>query len=365
MLGDLELIGGLGRQGRTTIHGLFDAENSYCENEQIFGRFPPGFYRKTAPLFDFFDHSYYRIPMLLLYRIQGERRYGLNAFPPHRRKAWAFQVILSGQCSLLVQKDNVTHEERVTGPVLSIAGPDCPHVWRGKPDDVCKVMCFHFDQADPILCSVIGQDGYRYVSISDGDIQALQALYDRCGEVRGKAGFMSARVHASYKTNVNLGAAKGSIAPAASLETSRKAGFLAPLIYGIVSRELTLLFLKHVPRAELGPAPDFCENKVAEAMAWYEVNLANGPSIQDVASAIHISPTHLRRLFHKVRGMSPQAAFTHLQFERAKWLMRDLSLPLERVAENSGFGSASALSRTFKKEFGISPKKFRTKLRKS
>jgi len=303
--------------------------------------------------------------MLLLYRIQGERRYGIKPFPPHRRKAWAFQIILEGTCSLLVREDNVTREERIKGPVLAIAGPDCAHVWSGREDDYCKVMAFHFDQADPILCSVIGQSGHRCVDLSESDLLTLQALYDRCNEVRRAVGFMSARVHASYKENAANVSPKETQPPRISLDTSKKAGFFAPLIYGVVSRELTLLFLKHISRSELGPAPDFGESKVAEALAWYEMNLASGPNIQEVASAIHISPTHLRRLFHKVRGMSPQAAFTRVQFERAKWLMRDLAMPLERVAENSGFGSASAFSRTFTKEFGISPKMHRLKMQKS
>ncbi|GEM_PF-1064888 len=294
----------------------------------------------------------------LLYRIQIERRYGEYSFPPHRRKAWAFQIILEGTCSLLIRKDNRVTEERIKGPILCVAGPDCAHVWSGTAEDRCQVIVLHFDQADPILCSVLGQDGCRYVRLSKGDLAAIQGLYERCSQVRRAAGFASERVHASYKNNAtNL--SKETVPPRIPLEAGQKAVFYAPLIYDIVAKELALIFLKHIPRADLGSLPDFSESKVAEALAWYEVNLATGPSIQDVAAAIHISPTHLRRLFHKVRGMSPQTAFTHVQFERSKWLMRDRSMSFERVAESSGFGSASAFSRTFKKEFGISPKQYR------
>jgi AraC family transcriptional regulator len=297
----------------------------------------------------------------LLYRIQIERRYGEYSFPPHKRKAWAFQIILDGTCSLLIRKGDRVLEEHIKGPILCVAGPDCVHVWSGKPEDRCNVMVFHFDQADPILCSVLGQDGYRYIRLSKADIPLLQSLYNRCNQVRRTPGFTTKRVRESYKKNaVNL--SNATVPPRIALDAGQKAAFYAPLIYDIVSKELTLLFLKYIPRADLGNTPDFGDSKVAEALAWYGVNLPNGPSIQEVAAAIHVSPTHLRRLFHKVRGMSPQAAFTHLQFERSKLLMKDRSMSFERVAENSGFGSASAFSRTFKKEFGISPKQYRMKL---
>jgi transcriptional regulator GlxA family with amidase domain len=107
---------------------------------------------------------------------------------------------------------------------------------------------------------------------------------------------------------------------------------------------------------------DFGKSKVIEALAWYNANLAFGPNIEEVAHAVHLSSTHLRRLFHKVWGTSPQAAFTHAQFERAKELMLDQVISLERIAEYSGFGSASAFSRAFKVEFGVSPKSYRSKL---
>jgi transcriptional regulator GlxA family with amidase domain len=39
--------------------------------------------------------------------------------------------------------------------------------------------------------------------------------------------------------------------------------------------------------------------------------------------------------------------------------MRDPAMTLERISESTGFGSASAFSRSFTKEFGIPPKTYR------
>ena len=272
--------------------------------------------------------------MFLLYRNQGERRFGLHPISPYPRKAWEFQFILEGQCSLVIQENGVNREERLLGPVLAITGPDCVHGWGGRSEDLCKVMIFHFDEADFTLRTIVGLNGNRKLRFSQEEIPAIQGLYDRCAEVRR---------------------AIGTSPP----EARKRAGYFAPLIYNIVAMELTLFFLKHIPKAELGPVANFGESKVTEALVWYETNLGRSPKITDVAHAVHLSSTHLRRLFHRVRGMSPQAAFTRIQFERVKWLMRDPNLTIERIGESAGFGSASAFSRAFKSEFGVSPKRFR------
>ena len=277
--------------------------------------------------------------MFLLYRNQGERRFGLQPISPYPRKAWEFKFVLEGQCSLVIQENGVNRDARLIGPVISITGPECVHGWGGRPEDVCRVLIFHFDEADFSLRAIVGSSGHRKLRFSREEIPALQALYDRCAEVRR---------------------AIGTSPP----EARKRAGVFAPLIYNIVAMELTLFFLKHIPKAELGPAANFGESKVAEAIVWYETNLIRSPNIADVSRAVHLSTTHLRRLFHRVRAMSPQTAFTRVQFERVRWLMRDPNLTIERIGESAGFGSASAFSRAFKTEFGVSPKTYRESLQR-
>lgn len=276
--------------------------------------------------------------MFLLYRNQGERRYGLEPIQPYPRGAWEFQFFLKGECDLLVRDGKTMRTERLVGPVLVATGPDCVHGWGGRPGDVCQNMIFHFDEMDYTVRSILGRDGWRKLSFRSGEISTLQALYDRCAEARKAIG-------------------------TTPLEVRKRAGFFEPLIYRIVATELTLFFLKHIRKSELGAPPNYGESKVTEAIGWYEANLTKSPNIADVADAIHISPTHLRRLFHKIRGESPQAAFTRIQFERAKWLMREPGMTFERIAENAGFGSSSAFSRAFKAEFHLSPRSYRENLR--
>lgn len=269
--------------------------------------------------------------MFLVYCNDGDRTYAAkhpskHYVFPHSRKEWAFQFILKGNCIRLNRENNTTREEPMTGPVVCVSGPDCVHGWTARTNDTCSVLIFHFDEADYSLRHVVDRAGYRCARFSAKDIPKLRALFNRCRQAQ--------RTH----------------------------DFSSPTIYHIVSLELTLFFLALIPRAELADRTDFGKNKVIEALAWYKANLTHGPSIEEVARASHLSSAHLRRLFHKTQGTSPQESFTRTQFDRAKELMLDQSLSLERIAENSGFGSASAFSRAFKVEFGISPKLYRARL---
>ena len=188
------------------------------------------------------------------------------------------------------------------------------------------MLVFHFDEVDYNLKQVIPRNGFQCVTFPAKEIPRLQALYKRC------------------------------------IEAKKNPGIFSLMVFSVVSIELALFFLKLVPRTSLVIGTDYEAKKVVEALAWYQANLISSPTIEEVARAVHVSSTHLRRLFHKVQGMSPQKAFTHVQFERAKEVMLDSSVSLERIAENSGFGSASSFSRAFKLEFDVPPKIYRLKM---
>lgn len=276
--------------------------------------------------------------MFLLYRNKGERWYGREPIQPYLRETWQFQFFLEGESDLILREEGTTRTERLIAPVVVVTGPQCNHGWGGRPTDHCLNLIFHFDEIDYAVRTIVGNAGYRKLRFRSSEIPFLQALYDRCAEARKAIG-------------------------TTPLEVQRRAGFLEPLIYRVVASELALFFLRHLPKSEMGTPANYGETKVNEAMAWYEANLQLSPNIADVARAIHLSPTHLRRLFHKIRGVSPQSAFTHVQFERAKWLMRDPEMTLEQIGESAGFGSGSAFSRAFKAQFDTSPRDYREQMR--
>jgi len=264
--------------------------------------------------------------MYLLYFSDGPRAYGKRLMVPHCRKRWAFQVNLGGSCTLTVQERGETRHLRIEGPWATVAGPECSHAWSGLPEDRNEVAVFHFSAVSPLLESVVGRSGWRAFPITEEQVAAVREWAGRCRE---------------------------------ALEERH----LARQIFRIVEGELSLMVLKTIPESELGPPPDLAELKVAQAIAWYTTRLASGPTIGEVAQALHLSLAHLRRLFHRATQRSPQAVLSRVRFERAIELMRDPRITLEQVAENAGFGSASAFSRAFRAAYGVPPGVYRRQLK--
>lgn len=268
--------------------------------------------------------------MNLLYLGTGQRFYGKRFEALHRRRGWEIQFFLHGSCTFSYRDESgaVFQEQINAGAhgVTVVSGPECAHAWGGEKSEECEVAVFQFDEIDPLLARVIGAGGQRIFTLESGGAEVVRHWAARCGRERESPGFFSSRV------------------------------------FEIAGRELSLLLLRKLPSMELGPAPDYAAMKVAAALGWYRASLVSSPTLAEVAAAVHLSPAHLRRLFHRVAGRPPQQVMGEVQFERAMELMGDRSLTLERVAESAGFGSGSAFSRAFRKKFGVSPQAFRAEM---
>lgn len=83
-------------------------------------------------------------------------------------------------------------------------------------------------------------------------------------------------------------------------------------------------------------------------------------SLSDMADAAGISVIHLSRLFKEITGDTPNHYMLIKRFDNArKRLLEDMSSNIADVARSSGFSSANAFGTAFKKEFGMSPGKYR------
>lgn len=68
-------------------------------------------------------------------------------------------------------------------------------------------------------------------------------------------------------------------------------------------------------------------------------------SLENMAELVHVSPRHLTRLFREHAQTAPTEYLRLLRVAQAQALLADSRLPMERVAELSGFGSARDLRR--------------------
>ena len=95
--------------------------------------------------------------------------------------------------------------------------------------------------------------------------------------------------------------------------------------------------------------------------------IANGAldsgGIEDLSDRLGVSSRHLRRLFRKHLGASPQSVAHTQRLHFAKQLLDDSELPLNQVAIAAGFGSVRRFNDAFLNSYGRTPRELR-KIRK-
>jgi len=88
-------------------------------------------------------------------------------------------------------------------------------------------------------------------------------------------------------------------------------------------------------------------------------NLNQQMQIEDVAKYVHISASHLRRLFKKSLRLSLGAYIRQARIHRASFLIRSTQMSFSQIATKCGFSSLFSFSRTFMQEVKMSPTSYR------
>jgi AraC-like DNA-binding protein len=116
-------------------------------------------------------------------------------------------------------------------------------------------------------------------------------------------------------------------------------------------RQLDLLFR----RARQQETSSDAEQLVREAEILMAQRFAGACAVQEIARTLGVSPSSLREKFARLRGQSPHAYLQQIRVNHALTLLRSSNQTLEAIAAQSGFDSASHLSRTIKSATGHSP----------
>jgi AraC-like DNA-binding protein len=96
-----------------------------------------------------------------------------------------------------------------------------------------------------------------------------------------------------------------------------------------------------------------------DGLALIHERLADDLSLGDVAAEVGLSPFHFLRVFRRVHGVTPHQALLQARLRHAVGLLRETSHPVTEVAYGVGFGDLSNFVRTFRRQVGWSPQKFR------
>lgn len=97
-----------------------------------------------------------------------------------------------------------------------------------------------------------------------------------------------------------------------------------------------------------------------ERMRQYLVSdLARTPSVAAAADRAGLSASRLRVLFRKATGLSPKQFQLEARISRAERLLSDSDLPVNAIADQTGFESVYHFSRQFRRMRGMSATRYR------
>lgn len=105
--------------------------------------------------------------------------------------------------------------------------------------------------------------------------------------------------------------------------------------------------------------------RVRHVVALMEEHRAAPLSVEHLAHAVNLSPSHLTRLFREQTGSSPARFARELRLQHAYELVETSFLSIKQVMAAAGWNDPSHFCRDFKRHFGVSPKALRARHRPS
>jgi transcriptional regulator GlxA family with amidase domain len=105
--------------------------------------------------------------------------------------------------------------------------------------------------------------------------------------------------------------------------------------------------------------PADANHPLRPTIAWMQENLRADLDLRAIANHASISVRTLNRQFREHFGTTPLALLARIRVDRAQRLLESTGLTVDRVAEESGFGSYASLRLHFLRIVGVSPQKYR------
>jgi LacI family transcriptional regulator len=155
-----------------------------------------------------------------------------------------------------------------------------------------------------------------------------------------------------------------SVLPNARLTGYEAAAMISRMMHGerLASQTLTIEPIRVVERQSTDSTV-VNDPKIAAALRFINEHACEGIDVSDVLRAVPVSRTLFDSRFKSLLDHSPHQHIINKRIERAKHLLFDSDLTITVIAELAGFLNASYLSTVFRRETGLTPYTYRTKLR--
>jgi AraC family transcriptional regulator len=140
-----------------------------------------------------------------------------------------------------------------------------------------------------------------------------------------------------------------------------------PLAAESLANVLAVHLIRHVlapRRPERGRDGALPRGRLRAVVEYIEEHLDVGPTLEQMAAVVRLSPYHFARQFKTAIGLPPHQFVIARRLERAKQLLQaGTGLSLAEVAAHAGFFDQSQFTQHFKRVVGVTPAQFRTPAR--
>jgi AraC family transcriptional regulator len=102
---------------------------------------------------------------------------------------------------------------------------------------------------------------------------------------------------------------------------------------------------------------------LARVLAYIDAHLDGEIALSDLAALVGVSNDHFIRGFRAATQRTPYAYLVERRLARAVDALKHSTMSIEEIARTAGFKSTPGFSNVFKKHYGMSPSRFRTRSR--
>jgi AraC-like DNA-binding protein len=152
-------------------------------------------------------------------------------------------------------------------------------------------------------------------------------------------------------------------------EVCRTAGLMAQVLgdprpgQAVLYESVVRMFVVHMARSYLVARKlthgSLSGEQFAAIIDYIDMHLSDQIRIHDLSDLLNMSESAFLRAVKSATGETPHELVRRRRLEAARKLLREDILSLGQIASMTGFADQAHLSRTFKREFGVSPSQWR------
>jgi AraC family transcriptional regulator len=149
------------------------------------------------------------------------------------------------------------------------------------------------------------------------------------------------------------------VRPLAPLTARARHAIAQPVLMEELALELAGTAIALAGRARRSVAPSPHEGRMSAVLRYMAAHSAKPHTVAQLASMAKLSPYHFLRSFKATTGVTPHQWLLRARLRAAAEKLAVTKAPVTEIALDVGFDDLSNFTRTFRAEFGSSPRQYR------